>query len=306
MARARARHGADHRARHLHRAGHAAARPKKFRGIGIRIEDDVVVTRDGCEVLTDGVPKDADEIEAADGVGSLTMSRLSMSPSSAAAWSVRASRWRCAARSCACCSSKASRRIRRRSRASTNAPLRSATARRQIFESLGRLAGDGGARRRRSAPFMCPTRGASASRGSMRASRASHAFGYVVPNRVIGTRVVGRRCGMRQTSRSRCRRSSRRATLRDEAVLLDVVIGAAQIEHDSARRSPWPPTVRSSVLRASAGIDAAVEDYDQVAIVVNAATETSQQRRGVRALHALGSAGGAAVRRAAVTPSCGR
>jgi len=37
---------------------------RKWWGIGIRIEDDVVVTRDGCEVLTDGVPKAPDEIEA--------------------------------------------------------------------------------------------------------------------------------------------------------------------------------------------------------------------------------------------------
>ncbi|MDO3720989.1 Xaa-Pro aminopeptidase [Marinobacter sp. chi1] len=37
---------------------------EKWRGIGIRIEDDVVVTKDGCRVLTDGVPKTITEIEA--------------------------------------------------------------------------------------------------------------------------------------------------------------------------------------------------------------------------------------------------
>ena len=38
--------------------------PAEFRNIGIRIEDDVLVTRTGCEVLTDGVPKTIAEIEA--------------------------------------------------------------------------------------------------------------------------------------------------------------------------------------------------------------------------------------------------
>ena len=38
--------------------------PKRFQGIGIRIEDDVLVTKEGRAVLTSGVPKDAAEIEA--------------------------------------------------------------------------------------------------------------------------------------------------------------------------------------------------------------------------------------------------
>lgn len=37
---------------------------KKWRGIGVRIEDDVVVTRSGCDILTRDVPKTVAEIEA--------------------------------------------------------------------------------------------------------------------------------------------------------------------------------------------------------------------------------------------------
>ena len=38
--------------------------PKKFWDIGIRIEDDALVTAKGCELMTRGVPVEAGEIEA--------------------------------------------------------------------------------------------------------------------------------------------------------------------------------------------------------------------------------------------------
>ena len=42
----------------------AADLPEKFWNIGIRIEDDAIVTATGCELITRGVPVAADEIEA--------------------------------------------------------------------------------------------------------------------------------------------------------------------------------------------------------------------------------------------------
>ena len=38
--------------------------PEQFHNIGIRIEDDAIVTADGCELISRGVPVDADAIEA--------------------------------------------------------------------------------------------------------------------------------------------------------------------------------------------------------------------------------------------------
>ena len=37
--------------------------PKSLRGIGVRIEDDILIERDGPRVLTSHVPKDIDEVE---------------------------------------------------------------------------------------------------------------------------------------------------------------------------------------------------------------------------------------------------
>ena len=48
----------------LYIAPDAKGVPAKYRGIGIRIEDDVVVTDGDPLVISDGVPKDADAIEA--------------------------------------------------------------------------------------------------------------------------------------------------------------------------------------------------------------------------------------------------
>ncbi len=38
--------------------------PEQFHNIGIRIEDDAIVTAAGCELISRGVPVKADEIEA--------------------------------------------------------------------------------------------------------------------------------------------------------------------------------------------------------------------------------------------------
>jgi 2-octaprenyl-6-methoxyphenol hydroxylase len=96
------------------------------------------------------------------------------------------------------------------------------------------------------------------------------AFGYVVPNRVIG-RVLWQ--ALRESAHVTLAMPAQLKSARpgEDGVLLEVLEGgktetvraAVAVAADGA----------GSVLRASAGIDADVEDYDQVAIVVNAATD---------------------------------
>jgi 2-octaprenyl-6-methoxyphenol hydroxylase len=98
-----------------------------------------------------------------------------------------------------------------------------------------------------------------------------HAFGYVVPNRVIG-RVLWQALRKAPNVTLAVAAQLKNATLRDDGVELDMVHdgnvekirAAVAVAADGA----------GSVLRACAGIEAKVEDYEQVAIVVNAATET--------------------------------
>ena len=96
------------------------------------------------------------------------------------------------------------------------------------------------------------------------------AFGYVVPNRVIG-RVLWQTLRDAPNITLAVPARLEQAQARDDGVELGITMNgetrqvraAVAVAADGA----------GSVLRASAGIDAGVEDYEQVALVMNAATD---------------------------------
>ncbi|MDF3018821.1 MAG: 2-octaprenyl-6-methoxyphenol hydroxylase [Steroidobacteraceae bacterium] len=96
------------------------------------------------------------------------------------------------------------------------------------------------------------------------------AFGYVVPNRVIG-RVLWQALRDAPNITLAVPASLVKASLHENGVNLEI---SSEGKTEEVRASvAVAADGAGSVLRASAGIEAGVEDYDQVAIVVNAATE---------------------------------
>jgi 2-octaprenyl-6-methoxyphenol hydroxylase len=100
------------------------------------------------------------------------------------------------------------------------------------------------------------------------------AFGYVVPNRVIG-RVLWQALRAAPHITIAMPAQVKDATLSDDGVLLEVSRDGA-LERVRASLGVAADGA-GSVLRAIAGIGAEVEDYDQVAIVVNAATRRANR-----------------------------
>lgn len=96
------------------------------------------------------------------------------------------------------------------------------------------------------------------------------AFGYVVPNRVIG-RVLWQALRSAPNITLAMPAQVKRANPMEDGVELEMLRDGA-LERVRASVAVAADGA-GSVLRASAGIEAEVEDYDQVAIVVNAVTD---------------------------------
>jgi len=96
------------------------------------------------------------------------------------------------------------------------------------------------------------------------------AFGYVVPNRVIG-RVLWQALRSAPNLTIAMPAKVESAQRRDDGVILDIINDGVREQVRAAVAVAADGA--GSVLRSSAGIQARTEDYEQVAIVVNGATD---------------------------------
>ena len=98
------------------------------------------------------------------------------------------------------------------------------------------------------------------------------AFGYVAPNRVIGAALWSRLQAIRNVS-LRVPAHPQTVEVSADRVRFDVISDSGTREPVSARLIVAADGAHSSV-RAAAGIEAGVEDYDQIAIVANVAADS--------------------------------
>jgi 2-octaprenyl-6-methoxyphenol hydroxylase len=104
------------------------------------------------------------------------------------------------------------------------------------------------------------------------------AFGFVATNRVIGSALWGQLTALR-TLTLRVPAKTESVQMTPECVRLTLTSGAGGREEVTARLAVAADGAHSSV-RAAAGIDAKVADYNQVAIVTNVRAERGPADRG--------------------------
>jgi len=97
------------------------------------------------------------------------------------------------------------------------------------------------------------------------------AFGFIITNRAIGAALWAKLTTVKGVTLRMPARTSAIA-INDDDVAIDVINDAGAVEHFTARVVVAADGAHSSV-RAAAGIDAEIEDYDQVAMVANIAAD---------------------------------